>query len=135
MNLPNSATQLGLFGNTGLPAEGAKSVGPINLDWSTKGQTQGYPNSILVNLRAPQTLVALMSQALSMFVGNRGLSQLKFTFGSGQVIYFPAGSNGYLPIAQGNPIEFSVENDTDVAGITQVTLFNTAHPPAIWTVS
>lgn len=133
MALNVNSTQLGLFGSGQIPKEGLKSIGPVPFDWSTKG-VPGNANAINIDFRALQTTSALISQSLSMYVDNSLVnSPITFLFDSGQSMVFPAKSQGYLPIAQGNPIRFSASCALG-AGVTTVMLYNYEITPYIWSV-
>jgi hypothetical protein len=128
MNLPSSPNILGYQGSLGPGAEGAKSVGPLNFDWTT--------TPISLNLRAAQTNANLISQVQSLYIDNgSNTSPVILTMPNGQRVIFPAKSQGYIPILLGTPVIFSAASIGGAGQSTAIFLLNYQVDSVIWAVA
>lgn len=87
-------------------------------------------SNVVLDLSAAQSMQSLISCVLTLYINNKGNVQaLTMTMASGQVLVFPANSQGYVTILQPNPFSIVVSNPGTAASIMPMNFFV---PNIIW---
>jgi len=113
-----------IFGVHGVPPDTLMGTTPIPIPANTT------TNFDFTNFQANNGLIPAV---LSIYIDNKGVGSgiLTFTFASGQVIKFPASSQGYLNVLQPNPFVVSIANAA-AAVVPTFMLLDFQIPQLIW---